>query len=106
MKNETRENFEFTTRLTVQSLQHLKDRGFRYVLVKGFSMDKRLDYTELRYFMLIPIKDLPDDPAKMGIYEPIDSEILMEWASFPDDRVEVLVAVSKKPITPSALTKH
>jgi hypothetical protein len=92
MKNETRENFASTTRLTVQGLQKLKDRGFRYVQVKGFTMDRRLDYTELRYFMLVPIKDFSDDPNKMGIYEPIDSKILQEWASFPNDGVEVLVA--------------
>ncbi len=56
-------------------------------------MDRRLDYSELRYFMLAPIKDLSDDPNKMGIYEPFDSKILLEWASFPDDRVEVLVSI-------------
>ncbi len=66
MKNETRENFESTTKLTVQGLQILKDRGFRYVQVKGFTMDKRLDYMELHYFMLVPIKELPDDPNKKG----------------------------------------
>ncbi len=96
MKNETRENFEFTTRLTSQGLQSLKDKGFRYVQIKGFTMDKRLDYMELRYFMLVPIKDLPDDPNKKEIYEPIDSEILMNWANSPDDGIEVLVATNQK----------
>jgi len=91
MKNETRENFKSTTRLTSTGLQNLKDRGFRYVQVKGFTRDKRLDYMEPRYFMLVPIKDLPDDPDKKEIYEPIDSEILMSWANFPDDGIEVLV---------------
>jgi hypothetical protein len=91
MKNESRENFQSTTRLTSQGLENLKGRGFRYVQVKGFTMDKRLDYMELRYFMLVPIKDLPDDPNKKEIYEPIDSEILMDWANSPDDGVEVLI---------------
>jgi|SRR5882757_620597 len=91
MKNETRENFQSTTRLTSKGLQNLKDMGFRYVQIKGFTMDKRLDYMELRYFMLVPIKDLPEDPNKKEIYEPIDSEILMNWANSPDDGVEVLV---------------
>jgi hypothetical protein len=90
---EKKENFESTTRLTVQNLKDLKDRGFRYVLVKGFTMDRRLDYTELRYFMLVPVKDLSDDPNQMGIYEPIESKILQDWASSPDDRVEVLVSI-------------
>jgi hypothetical protein len=92
MKNETRENFASRKRLTSQGLQNLKDRGFRYVQVKGFTMDRRVDYMELRYFMLVPIKDLPDDPNMKEIYEPIDSKILMDWANSPDDGIEVLVA--------------
>jgi hypothetical protein len=88
-----KEKIEASTPLTVQNLKDLKDRGFRYVLVKGFTMDRRLDYTELRYFMLVPIKDLSDDPNNTGIYEPIESKILQDWASSPDDRVEVLVSL-------------
>ena len=95
MKNETRENFESTTRLTQQTLQKLKDKGFRYVQVKGFTQDKRLEYIEPHYFMLVPIKDLPDDPDKKEIYEPINSEILTAWANFPNEGVEVLVAAGK-----------
>jgi len=92
MKNETKENFESKNRLTLESLQKLKDKGFRYVQVKGFTPDKRPDYMEPRYLMLVPIKELSDDPDKKEIYEPIDSKILMDWANSPDDGVEVLVA--------------
>lgn len=79
-------------RLTNKSLQHLKDSGFRYVLVKGYSKDGRMDYIELNYFTLTPVKDLPDDPNKKEIYEPIDSIILMEWANSPDDGFKVIIA--------------
>ena len=67
MKNVTKKNFESTTKLTVEGLQNLKERGFRYVRVKGFTMDKRLDYMEFRYLMLIPIKELSDDPQQQGL---------------------------------------
>jgi len=78
-------------RLTKQSLQHLKDCGFRFVLIKGCTRDGRVDYIELSYFSLTPVIDLPDDPNKKGIYEPIDSTILMEWASFPDEGLKVII---------------
>ena len=79
------------TRLTKQSLQQLKDSGFQFVLIKGYTTDRRVDYIEVNYFTLVPVKDLPEDPNKKEIYEPIDSEILMEWASFPDDGAKVII---------------
>ena len=78
-------------RLTKQSLQYLKDSGYRFVLVRGYTRDRRVDYIELSYFTLIPVKELSEDPNKKGIYEPIDSPILMEWANFPDERVRVII---------------
>jgi hypothetical protein len=36
MKNETKENFEATIRLSHSALKKLKEEGFRYVQVKGF----------------------------------------------------------------------
>jgi hypothetical protein len=79
------------TRLTKQSLRHLIDSGFRYVLIKGDTTDRRVDYIELKYFTLIPVRELSDDPNQKEIYEPIDSTILMEWASFPDEGVKVFI---------------
>ncbi len=80
-------------RLTQQSLQSLKDKGFRFVLIKGYTTDRRQDYIELNYFMLVPVKDLPDDPNKKEIYEPIDSTILTEWALSPDEGIKVIIEV-------------
>ena len=85
------ENSKSAITLTKKSLQHLKDSGFRFVLIKGYTTDKRVDYIELNYFSLIPVKDLPDDPNKKEIYEPIDSTILMEWANFPDEGLKVVI---------------
>ena len=79
MKNEGN-----SRRLTVQRLQELKDLGFRFVLVKGYALNRRSDYIELNHFVLVPVKELPEDPAEKEIFEPIESEILLEWARSPD----------------------
>ena len=94
MKNETKENFEATIRLSHSALKKLKEEGFRYVQVKGFSIDRHSDYMSPHYLMLVPIKDLPDDHNKKEIYEPINSTILLDWAS--NDDMEVLIATSNE----------
>ena len=68
-------------RLTAQNLQNLKDLGFRFVLIKGYTPDWRADSISLNHFILAPVKHLPEDPAEKEIYEPIDSEILLDWAT-------------------------
>ena len=92
MKNETAKNFESPKTLTRQALQHLKDKGFQFVQVRGFTLDRRQDYLEPRILVLFPIKDLPEDPNKKDIYEPIDSKILADWADTPDDGMKIFVA--------------
>lgn len=72
------------TRLTSQTLQDLKRKGFRFVLVKGYTLDKRLDYIQMNHFTLVPVMELPAEPGAKEIYEPIDSDILQEWADSPD----------------------
>ncbi len=85
------ESSKSAIRLTKQSLQQLKDSGFRFVLIKGYTLDRRIAYIEVNYFTLVPVIELPEDPAKKEIYEPIDSDILMQWASFPDDGAKVII---------------
>ena len=80
-----------TTRLTKKSLQQLKDLGFRYVLVKGYTPDKRFDYIELNYFTLVPVMELPEDPAQKEIFAPIDSDILDEWANEPESGIKAFI---------------
>jgi hypothetical protein len=67
-------------RLTPKTLQQLKDRGFQYVLIKGYDLSKKSDYIELNSFRLTPVKELPEDPGEKEIYAPLDSEILLQWA--------------------------
>jgi hypothetical protein len=42
MKNETKENFESTIRLTQSSLEKLKGKGFWYAQGKGFLLNEFL----------------------------------------------------------------
>jgi hypothetical protein len=84
-------------RLTAPRLQELKDLGFRFVLIKGYSLNRRSDYIELNHFILVPVVQLPEDPAQKEIYEPIDSEILLDWASSPEG---VKAFIERDPKTP------
>jgi len=93
MKNDSRES-ESKKKLTLASLQSLKKKGFRYVQVQGFSPDKHLDYMEPRYFVLVPMKNLPTETDQKGIYEPIESEILTEWANTEDEGFDVFLAAA------------
>ena len=91
MKNETQQNKSASSDFTLKALQKLKDSGFRYVQIKGFTRDNRLDYIEPYYFVLIPIKNLPDDPNKKEIYEPINSSLLEDWANLPHERIKIVI---------------
>lgn len=95
MKNETREDFGKTTPFTRAVLETLKDKGFLYVQVKGFTADKRPDYMEPRYLVLIPMKSLPEIPGSIEIYEAINSRLLEEWATHPREGMQVLISFNK-----------
>lgn len=85
------------TRLTLHGLQQLKDQGFRFVLVKGYTPDRRFDYIELNHFKLVPVKELPQDPGQKEIYAPIDSEILLDWAGSPDSGIKAFIETEAIP---------
>ncbi|OQP54539.1 hypothetical protein A4H97_21455 [Niastella yeongjuensis] len=95
MKNETKEDFRKTLPFTKAVLETLQDKGFQYVQVKGFTSDKRLDYMEPRYLVLIPIKTLPEAPDSIEIYEPINSQLLQEWAAHPHTGMQVFISFNK-----------
>ena len=95
MEKEPKQDLEPNPRLTAQNLQKLKDNGFQYVLVEGFTRDKRLEYVDPSFLLLTPVKDLPEDIKEKGIFESINSTILKDWAEFPDEGIEVLIALNK-----------
>ncbi|HTQ65792.1 MAG TPA: hypothetical protein VMI12_13405 [Puia sp.] len=93
IKDDTEENSGSEKKLSYPLLQKLKEKGFQYVQVQGFTTDRRLDYMEPRFLVLTPIKELPLDPAEMEIYEPINSKLLEDWANSPDEGFEIYVAI-------------
>ena len=68
-------------KLTYKTLQELKDKGFRYVLVKSYTPAQRSNRIELNQFILVPVRELPGDPGEKEIFAPIDSEVLTDWLS-------------------------
>lgn len=92
MKNETRRNFEHARKLSGKILNDLQLEGYKYVQIKGYTVERHPEYVEPHYFMLIPMKTLPTDPQSRDIYEPIESEFLANWAlQSNDDHTEILV---------------
>jgi hypothetical protein len=91
MKMETKANFDGIVALDMQVLSKLRASKHRYVRVHSFTHDKRMDYMEPYYFVLVPFEDLQDDPEHKGIYEAVDSELLTLWASNPNDGAKVFV---------------
>ncbi|MBL7739395.1 MAG: hypothetical protein JNK14_09255 [Chitinophagaceae bacterium] len=81
-----------TIKLTRHSLEKLESKGYRFVLVKGLTPDHHYEHVEPHCLLLVPIKELPSDPAKKDIYAPIGSEILRQWASEKQDTLEILIA--------------
>ncbi|MFZ1785436.1 MAG: hypothetical protein WAU23_09540 [Ferruginibacter sp.] len=81
MTNETKNNFHNHGPLTIEALNNLQNKGYKYLQVKGFTLDHHPEYVEPHYIMLVPIKELSKNPANMGIYEHIDSDMIKDWAS-------------------------
>jgi hypothetical protein len=83
-------------KLTDKTLQELKDKGFLYVLIKGYTPAQRNDHIELNGFILVPVRELPDGPGEKEIFAPIDSEVLACWAEPSDDGIEAYIELSYK----------
>jgi hypothetical protein len=81
-------------RLTLESLQEIKDRGYKYVLIKDYDVDIHLGYLALKSFSLIPVRELPQAQEFKEIFEPVESEILLSWAQSIDGKLDVFVQLS------------
>jgi hypothetical protein len=81
-------------KLTPGLLKEMENLGYRYVQVKGLTIDKHFDYIDPHYLVLVPMKELPCDEDKKDIYEPIDSDLLRQWAkNEDDDRLEIVFSM-------------
>jgi hypothetical protein len=81
-----------TTKLSLKELSLLEDKGYRFVQVIGLTLDKHYDYVEPHFLMLIPIKELPIDQSEKGIYEPIGSDLLKQWANDINSSTDVFIS--------------
>lgn len=78
-------------KLTLQILEKLKEKGYQYVVVESYTLDRRHDHIVMSHFLLKALKVLPNEPGELGIYESIDSPILREWADHPENGVEAYI---------------
>lgn len=81
-----------TTQFDASALKKLENDGYRFVQIKGLTVDKHFDYIEPHFMVLVPFKNLPTEQDQKDIYEPIDSLILKQWAAEKDDHFEVVIA--------------
>ena len=97
MTNENKSNYLDHKPLTSEALDSLQKKGYKYLQVQGFTMDHHAEYVDPHYLMLIPMKELPTDQAKMDIYEPINSELINSCITSANnnDRLTVYLAGSK-----------
>lgn len=76
----------------MQTLEDLERKGYKYVQLKGLTMDKHYDYIEPHLMVLVPLKELPSDPNQKDIYEPIRSCILAQWAREKNEHFKIVIA--------------
>lgn len=76
----------------VRVLADLERKGYKYVQIKGLTMDRRYDYMAPHLLVLVPLKELPADQTQKDIYEPIGSRILAQWAKERNEHFEMVIA--------------
>lgn len=81
-----------TVAFNAQALDHLQREGYRFVHVIGLTVDNHYDYTDPELLLLVPLKELPQEQDKKGIYEPIKSELLYRWAGEVNEHPRILIA--------------
>jgi hypothetical protein len=92
MRKSEAEGQAATTPLSLKALQTLEDKGFKFVQVKGLTLDKHYEYVEPHFLLLLPIKELPTDQSKKDIYEPIGSDLLKQWANDAYTNTDVFIS--------------
>jgi hypothetical protein len=97
MTSEIKNNYLHHKPLTSEALANLKEKGYRYLQVQGFTLDHHPEYVEPHYLMLVPFKTLSNSQGKMDIYEDINSDMIQEWVNTANnnDRLEIFLATAK-----------
>jgi hypothetical protein len=93
MTNETKKNFDNHSHLTLAALDDLKQKGYQYLQIQGFTMDHHPEYIEPHYLMLVPIKSLSVNNASVDVYEEISGNTIIKWATQKhDEKLQVFLA--------------
>ena len=93
MTSETKKNFDNHRNLTLAALDDLKQKGYQYLQIQGFTMDHHPEYIEPHYLMLVPIKSLSANNAGMDVYEEISGNTIIKWATQkPDEKLQIFLA--------------
>ncbi len=83
-----------TTAFTANALDKLQSQGYKFVQIRGLTIDRHYDYVEPHFLLLVPYKELPTQQASLDIYEPIKSELLYKWAAEKNEHLEIVIAGS------------
>lgn len=81
-----------STPFTLTSLRKIETDGYKFVQVKGLTMDRHYDYIEPYFLVLVPMKELPLEQENKDIYEPVPSELLQKWAMEEDENMKIVIA--------------
>lgn len=74
------------------ALNSLQTKGYNFVQIKGFSVDKHYEYIEPSCLVLVPLKELPVEQFRKDIYEPIKSKLLYKWAAEVNEHTQIVIA--------------
>lgn len=91
MRKGIAESKSATISFSRKELDLLQSKGYQYVQVKGLTIDKHYEYVEPHFLVLVPYKELPTDPLKRDIFEPIKSELLYQWADEKNEFPEIII---------------
>ncbi|MEP6711100.1 MAG: hypothetical protein ABJA37_01730 [Ferruginibacter sp.] len=80
-----------TIEFNAKALDLLQNNGYKFVQVKGLTIDRHYEYVEPHILLLVPLKELPTDPLKKDIYEPIKSELLYKWAAEKNEYPQIVI---------------
>ena len=81
-----------TVAFNAKALDNLQSLGYKFVHVLGLTADNHYDYTDPDYLLLVPLKELPTDPGKGDIYEPVKSELLYKWAAEVNESPRIVIS--------------
>ena len=84
-----------TIPFNVKALDNLQSEGYKFVQIKGLTIDKHYDYIEPHYLLLVPLVELPSEASGKDIYEPIKSDLLYKWADEVNEHPQIVIANSQ-----------